>query len=330
MAVRLRDIAEETGLSAAAVSMALNGKPGVSEATRNAVQEAADRLGYRPNPSGKALRLARTGSIGIYTPASLHDYSLYYGEITRGVVAGLADSGYSPVMLPSISESGDLRELPAVDGYILVEPHADDLGVAAILGSSAATVSIDPPPPGTPAPWGIVESDTSTSTAQSLDLMRERGSTRPGVLVVETESQWTASVLSQYEKWCAENGVQSLVLHVDLTQGNDRLRAQLAEIIDGAGAACDGLFICGDSVAARIAGVLRSLGHTIGDSVKLVSGVDSTIMEYHTPPITSVDMNPVQFGLHAAEMMRTLLQSSGRPDRQLTEVLEAPLVVRAT
>ncbi|MFF8816798.1 LacI family DNA-binding transcriptional regulator [Leucobacter sp. NPDC015123] len=330
MAVRLRDIAEETGLSAAAVSMALNGKPGVSEATRNAVQEAADRLGYRPNPSGKALRLARTGSIGIYTPASLHDYSLYYGEITRGVVAGLADSGYSPVMLPSISESGDLRELPAVDGYILVEPHADDLGVAAILGSSAATVSIDPPPPGTPAPWGIVESDTSTSTAQSLDLMRERGSTRPGVLVVETESQWTASVLSQYEKWCAENGVQSLVLHVDLTQGNDRLRAQLAEIIDGAGAGCDGLFICGDSVAARIAGVLRSLGHTIGDSVKLVSGVDSTIMEYHTPPITSVDMNPVQFGLHAAEMMRTLLQSSGRPDRQLTEVLEAPLVVRAT
>lgn len=330
MAVRLRDIAEETGLSAAAVSMALNGKPGVSEATRLTVQAAADRLGYRPNPSGKALRLSRTGSIGIYTPASLHDYSLYYGEITRGVVAGLADSGYSPVMLPSISDTGDLRELPAVDGYILVEPHADDLGVAAILGTDAATVSIDPPPPGTQEPWGVVESDTSTSTAQSLDLMRERGSARPGVLVVETESQWTMSVLRRYDSWCAEHDISPLVLHVDLTQGNDKLRAQLAEIIDAEGAACDGLFICGDSVAARIAGVLRGLGHAIGDSVNLVSGVDSTIMEYHTPPITSVDMNPVQFGRHAAEMMRTLLKSNTRPQQQLNDVLAAPLVVRAT
>ncbi|MCS3426667.1 LacI family DNA-binding transcriptional regulator [Leucobacter aridicollis] len=330
MAVRLRDIAEATGLSPAAVSMALNGKPGVSEATRLTVQAAADRLGYRPNPSGKALRLSRTGSIGIYTPASLHDYSLYYGEITRGVVAGLADSGYSPVMLPSISDSGDLRELPAVDGYILVEPHADDLGVAAILETDAATVSIDPPPPGTQEPWGVVESDTSTSTAQSLDLMRERGSARPGVLVVETESQWTMSVLRRYDSWCAEHDISPLVLHVDLTQGNDKLRAQLAEIIDAEGAACDGLFICGDSVAARIAGVLRGLGHAIGDSVNLVSGVDSTIMEYHTPPITSVDMNPVQFGRHAAEMMRTLLKSNTRPQQQLNDVLAAPLVVRAT
>lgn len=330
MAVKLRDVAEATGLSTAAVSMALNGKPGVSEETRAAVLAAADQLGYRPNQSGRALRLARTGSIGIYTPRSLHDYSLYYGEITKGVVTGLADSGYSPVMLPSISESGELREFPPVDGYILVEPHSDDLGVAAILDSGLATVSIDPPPPENPEPWGVVESDTATSTAASLELMRERGSERPGVLIVETVSQWTAAVLDRYHEWCADQQIEPIVLHIDLSEGNDKLRDNLAEIIAGSGGECDGLFICGDSVAVRIAGVLRTLGHAIGESIKLVSGVDSTIMEYHTPPITSVDMNPVRFGQQAAEMMRTLLEAGDRPATPLGTVLEAPLVVRAT
>lgn len=310
--------------------MALNGKPGVSEATRSIVLEAADRMGYRPNQSGRALRLSRTDSIGIYTPASLLDYSLYYSEITRGVVAGLADSGLSPVMLPSIADTGDLRDLPAVDGYILVEPHSDDQGVGAILASGATTVSIDPPPPGLAAPWGIVESDTATSTAESLNLMRERGSARPGILVVESVSQWTATVTESYTKWCAEHDVAPIILEVDVTQGNEALRGQLAVALDGSATACDGLFICGDSVAARIAGVLRGLGHTIGGSVQLVSGVDSTMMEYHTPPITSVDMNPVRFGQRAAEMMRALLSTAERPDVTVSEVLDAPLVVRAT
>lgn len=330
MAIKLRDVAEATGVSTAAVSMALNGKSGVSEETRSLVLAAAERLGYRPNQTGRALRLARTGSIGIYTPTSLHDYSLYYGEITKGVVTGLADSGYSPVMLPSISDSGDLREFPPVDGYILVEPHSDDLGVAAILNSGSATVSIDPPPPENPAPWGVVESDTAKSTAESLDLMQARGSERPGVLIVETVSQWTAAVLDQYQEWCAGQQIDPIVLQVDLAKGNDRLREQLAETIAGSGGSCDGLFICGDSVAVRIAGVLRSLGHAIGDSIKLVSGVDSTIMEYHTPPITSVDMNPVRFGEHAAEMMRTLLEAGDRPAEPLRAVIDAPLVARAT
>ena len=45
--VTLRVLAEETGLSKFAVSRALAGKSGVSDATRTRVLEAAQRLGYR-------------------------------------------------------------------------------------------------------------------------------------------------------------------------------------------------------------------------------------------------------------------------------------------
>jgi len=46
----LREIAEKTGVTRMAVSLALRGKTGVSEATRKRVLAAAKRLGYEPDP----------------------------------------------------------------------------------------------------------------------------------------------------------------------------------------------------------------------------------------------------------------------------------------
>lgn len=48
--VTLREIAEKSGVTRMAVSLALRGKSGVSAATRRKVQAAADALGYQPDP----------------------------------------------------------------------------------------------------------------------------------------------------------------------------------------------------------------------------------------------------------------------------------------
>jgi LacI family transcriptional regulator len=48
--VTLKEIAEQTGLTRMAVSLALRNKPGVSEGTRAKVMKIAERLGYEPDP----------------------------------------------------------------------------------------------------------------------------------------------------------------------------------------------------------------------------------------------------------------------------------------
>lgn len=51
----IRDIAQHSGVSISTVSLVLNGKPGISEATRRRVLETAAELGYQDyNPRGKA------------------------------------------------------------------------------------------------------------------------------------------------------------------------------------------------------------------------------------------------------------------------------------
>lgn len=53
--VTQKDIAAETGYSLMTVSRALKGSPKVSSKTKTAIKEAADRLGYRPDPMLSAL-----------------------------------------------------------------------------------------------------------------------------------------------------------------------------------------------------------------------------------------------------------------------------------
>jgi LacI family transcriptional regulator len=58
--VTLQDVAEDAGVSLATVDRVLNRRPGVRAATVQRVQNAIDRLGYRPDPL--AVRLARKES----------------------------------------------------------------------------------------------------------------------------------------------------------------------------------------------------------------------------------------------------------------------------
>jgi LacI family transcriptional regulator len=63
--MKLKEFAQELGLSPTTISRALGGYPEVSEATREKVREAANRLGYRPNANAVRLVTGRAGAIGV-------------------------------------------------------------------------------------------------------------------------------------------------------------------------------------------------------------------------------------------------------------------------
>ena len=61
----IRDIARIAGVSTTAVSFVLNNKPGVSEATRQRVQEVIQRTGFTPNAHTRRLNLRRSFSFHV-------------------------------------------------------------------------------------------------------------------------------------------------------------------------------------------------------------------------------------------------------------------------
>ncbi len=68
MTARINDIARAMGVSTATVSNALSGKGRVSEALKTRIRTEADRMGYAPSPSARALRTGRSGVIGLVLP----------------------------------------------------------------------------------------------------------------------------------------------------------------------------------------------------------------------------------------------------------------------
>lgn len=63
--VSLQDIADVVGVSAGAVSYALNGRPGVSDEMRARIIAVAADLGYSVDPHARSLRTGRSGVMGL-------------------------------------------------------------------------------------------------------------------------------------------------------------------------------------------------------------------------------------------------------------------------
>ena len=103
MTRRLSEVAQKVGVSEATVSRVLNGKPGVSEATRQAVLTALDVLGYeRPTQ----LRGERARLVGLVLPELQNPI---FPALADVVGSALAQQGFTPVLCTctgGVSEPG--------------------------------------------------------------------------------------------------------------------------------------------------------------------------------------------------------------------------------
>ncbi|MEE8867752.1 MAG: LacI family DNA-binding transcriptional regulator [Acidipropionibacterium acidipropionici] len=61
----IADIAARLGISTAAVSYALNGRPGVSAATRQRVLDLVEEMEWKPDSTARSLRSRRSMAVGI-------------------------------------------------------------------------------------------------------------------------------------------------------------------------------------------------------------------------------------------------------------------------
>ncbi len=94
--ITAREIAERLNLSPAAVSLALNGKPGVSEKTRQQVIEMARQLDYTLPKNNSIPPKKKAVCYLIYVDAivCIREHASFSGIVLRGVEAAATAAGY--------------------------------------------------------------------------------------------------------------------------------------------------------------------------------------------------------------------------------------------
>src|SRR4029077_9869292 len=105
--VTLRDVAARAGVHPATASRALNPETRllVKEDTARRVLEAAEQLGYHPNPVARSLGTRRPHTVGVLTPDLP---TPLFPPIVRGLEDRLAAAGY--VALIGNTDGDDERE----------------------------------------------------------------------------------------------------------------------------------------------------------------------------------------------------------------------------
>lgn len=96
--VTIRDVARESGFSSTTVSIVLNNAPlarYIPPTTKGRIEQAAKRLGYRPNLFARSLRSNRSHTVGVMVFDMIDPYCTF---ILRGIENSLYQASYLPIV----------------------------------------------------------------------------------------------------------------------------------------------------------------------------------------------------------------------------------------
>ncbi len=104
--LRLADIAERAGVSAATVSLVMNDKGVISEKTRRRIKKIVAESGYIYNKRAASMRTRRTYNVGVLLQNLTNPY---FGELLSGLSRFLDTTRYLP-FLANAEEKPDLQD----------------------------------------------------------------------------------------------------------------------------------------------------------------------------------------------------------------------------
>src|ERR1700734_653454 len=96
--ITIRDVAKDSGFSSTTVSIVLNNAPlarYIPAVTKKRIEQAAKKLGYRPNLFARSLRSKRSHTVGVMV---FHMTDPYCTLVLRGIENTLYQSSYLPIL----------------------------------------------------------------------------------------------------------------------------------------------------------------------------------------------------------------------------------------
>ena len=206
----MRDVAALARVSVKTVSRVVNDEPGVKPELRLRVQQAANRLDYRPNLTASNLRRSsgRTRSVGVLLQDISNSFS---SALLRSLEDEARERGVA-VLAASLDEDADreralVADLVArrVDGLVLMPASDRQDYLGADLRAGLPTVFVDRAPRGVEADAVTVDNVNGAVTATGHLL--DHGHTRIAYLGDATTIRTAADRLEGYRRGLAAAGV---------------------------------------------------------------------------------------------------------------------------
>ncbi|MFC5212588.1 LacI family DNA-binding transcriptional regulator [Streptomyces coerulescens] len=309
----MKDIARHAGVSQSAVSFALNGRPGVSEDTRDRVRQVAEELGWRPSTAARALSGEGAATVGfvLARPADTLGVDSFFLQLVSGIQEVLAERHLGllfQVVEDIADECAVYRRWWAehrVDGVLVVDPRTDDprpdlldeLGLPAVVIGGAP----DDRHPGLSTVWA----DDAGAMASVVDGLYALGHRR---IVHIAGLPGLAHTERRIRTLRAEAGRRGLseVRSVTTDYSDVEGAAVTRRVLEGT-APPTALIYDNDVMAVAGAAAATELGFAVPADVSVVSWEDSALCRMVKPWLSALSRDSVEFGRTAARELTALL-----------------------
>lgn len=307
--VDLRAVARSSGVSAATVSRALNGRPEVSEATRAHVTETARRLGYQPNQQARTLARRRSDTIGLIWDSSYVETQgrqPFLQDLLVGLKMALAETGYHLMLLsPQIDDHTPDKFIRAVvqhslDGVALMAIN-EHVAVDALVASGRPCVGLDLPVFGPRSSY--VSSDNHGGAAAAVTHLYELGHRRIAMISGPLWMLPGAERVDGFQETMATLGLDVPAEYIQegdffLPSGLECMRRLLS--LDVAPTA---VFVAGDEMAVGAMHVAIDAGLDVPGDISIVGYDDVEIAALVRPSLTTVRQDYLGMGRAAVAML---------------------------
>lgn len=324
----IRDIAARAGVSIATVSRVLNGKPDVSDATREMVLRHIREDGYASNRSARGLAGGKTGLVGLTLPYLHADY---FARIVSGAAELFYEHDVRFVLCPTQHEHD--REVSLLErvihgttdaGFFLL-PAESDAELLHLRRQGYPFVVVDPMVPlsdGIPVVMAAHWAGARAAVEHLITLGHQRIAAITGV------PGWVATI----DRFAS---FRSALMTAGLPLRPEYVRQGAFNVESGYGAARELLSLdppptaivaFNDNMAVGALQAAQLLGLHVPDDLSIVGFDDIQLTELTKPTLTTVRQPLEEMGRVAAGLLWRLIE--GQPLDATRLELSTRLVVR--
>jgi DNA-binding LacI/PurR family transcriptional regulator len=310
------DVAARAGVSSAAVSFAMNGRPGVGAATRERILAAAEDLGWRPSAHARALTEARARAIGLVLARPIEQLEVdpFFVRFLAGIERTLARSDHALVLRVT---AGDV-DLEAyvrfaatgrVDGFLVCDPELSDPRFAMLASTGLPVVVAGHP--ASPCPFPFVETEHTRGVAAAVDHLIALGHRDIAFVGGFARHEHVQARLAAWRDALAAAGLApGPVQHAapEDPAGTAATRRVLA-----ARPRPTAIVYGSDMTAVAGLTAARELGLAVPAELSITGFDDSPLAALSSPPLTSVRVDYAGFGEAAAAALLAVIGGEPPP-----------------
>src|SRR4051812_25078101 len=299
----IADIARRAGVSKGAVSYALNGQPGVSEATRQRIVAIAQEIGFNPNSAARALSGASARAVGLTLcrPARILGIEPWFMGLISGFEAELSARSYALTLqvvgTPELEVEvyrrwwGERR----IDGVIVTDLRENDVRIPVLQQLQLPAVVIGGP--GETGSVAQIWSDDAGAITEAVRYLVALGHRRiarvsglPGLLHTQTRTR-------AFNDICSSLGLEAITVPSDYT-GEEGSRATRRLLIDSDRPTA--IIYDNDVMAVAGLAVAQEMGLAVPGDLSIVAWDDSPLCSLVHPPLTALTRDIAEYGAHVA------------------------------